>query len=193
MNKPMYTLIRIEYNHIGTSCEECGRYIKNIAYVRDNMTNKVLKVGTTCINKLMKLNKKSSDLLQKRIKDYQRRIEYNYTVIAKINNIEEYIEAKLIEGKEYSYNKDSYSYQPSWIVVREAIQNISFAYSQLIKVTKELDNLSKTLIQLEELEILEEQHKAFKERFKTEDYKNTWKHNLDNEEGIKELLKKYNY
>ena len=95
MNKPMYTLIRIEYNHIGTSCEECGRYIKNIAYVRDNMTNKVLKVGTTCINKLMKLNKKSSDLLQKRIKDYQRRIEYNYTVIAKVNNIEEYLEAKI--------------------------------------------------------------------------------------------------
>ena len=189
--KNMYTLIRIGHDRTGTSCEHCGRYIKNIAHVRDNMTGQVLRVGTTCINKLMKLNEKSNKLLQQRIKQYQQRINYNYKVIN--SDIVEYLEAKLVEGQEYSHNKESYSYQPSWIVAREAIQNISFAYSQLIKVTKELDNLSSTLIQLEELDILKERHEQFKERFKTIDYKNTWKYNLDNEPEIQELLNKYNY
>ena len=67
-----YSLIDFYRDNRGMSCQHCGRGIKNIAVVRDNLTGERLYVGTTCIDKLLGINEKANKLLQKRIKDYTR-------------------------------------------------------------------------------------------------------------------------
>ena len=161
-----YSLIDFYRDNRGMSCQHCGRGIKNIAVVRDNLTGERLYVGTTCIDKLLGINEKANKLLQKRIKDYTRMRE--------------------------RYTKDNYNYKKPWEVVRDSIHNIDFAYYQLIKHTVEFNKLSKTkLVDLEPLDELVEGQKKFNERFVSIERGYSWEYDLSNEAEIRQLLNKY--
>lgn len=185
-----YSLIDFYYDKTGMSCQHCGRAIKNIAVVRDNLTGEKLYVGTTCVDKLLGINEKANKLLQKRIKEYTRMKDRYMRYINLQYDLLNYIEGNL--QKNLQYPKDSYNYRDPWIIVRESIHNIEFAYAQLIKHTVEFNKLSKTkLVDLESLDELIEGQKKFKERFKDIKRSYTWEYDLSNESEIKQLLNKY--
>lgn len=185
-----YSLIDFYYDKVGMSCQHCGRAIKNIAVVRDNLTGEKLYVGTTCVDKLLGINEKANKLLQKKIKEYLKMKDRYMTQIKLQDNLLNYIEKELQGNSQYS--KDSYNYRKPWIVVRESIHNIGFAYTQLIKHTVEFNKLSKTkLVNLESLDELIEGQKKFKERFQDVKRGSSWEYDLSNEPEIKQLLNKY--
>ena len=67
-----YTIIGIWRDERGTTCEHCGRGIKNVVKVRDNHTGEEKIVGTTCIDKIMDMGIGFSKRVQKEIKKYMK-------------------------------------------------------------------------------------------------------------------------
>lgn len=186
-----YSLIDFYRDNVGCSCQHCGRGIKNIAVIRDNLTGEKLVVGTTCVDKLLGINEKANKLLQKRIKEYTRMKDRYTKEIEYKNNLNEYIETRLIENAQYDL--DDYNYKKPWEVVRDSIHTIEFAYNQLLIHTKEFNKLSKTkLVDLIILDELLEGQENFKNRFKTVKKGNNWEYDLSNEPEIQKLLNIYN-
>lgn len=57
------------------TCEHCGRAIKHVTVVHDNVNNTDMKIGCTCIIKVMNLNESFNKALVKAIKSYNKEID----------------------------------------------------------------------------------------------------------------------
>ena len=78
------------------TCERCGKAIKDIYVIHDNLENKDLHVGSTCIGKVMNLNENFDVALQKELKKYSKLLKKvnNWSLDKEINNLRN----KLIKG-----------------------------------------------------------------------------------------------
>lgn len=178
-----YTIVSFENDRIGTSCEHCGRGIKNIAILKDNVTGNKIKVGLTCFGKIMKLNETFEKAVQKAVKKYKKDIEH----YKKDMNIVEEFKKRVEWNKEYEVGH--YCYKTDKEILRDAIQRVSFGLTQMIIKTKELNKLSKQgLIQLEDLEQLEKQLAEHKNRFKSVSVGRDWEYDLSNEKELLSLI-----
>jgi hypothetical protein len=186
-----YTLLG-EYNlaegQKSDTCDHCGRAIKSVYLVKDNVTNKVLKVGMVCIGKIMNLNESFEKALTKELKKYKKTVT---TYESQINiDLLQRIKQRLEENSKLE--KDDYNYNKPVILVRNVIHNIDFYLYQLIKETEKLNHLSKSgLIDIAKLEEYKKQYKAFQERFTTIQTTSDWNYDLTNENEINKLLNSY--
>ncbi|NFT08427.1 hypothetical protein FDF26_15415 [Clostridium botulinum] len=67
-----YSIIGIWKDETGTTCQHCGRGIKNVVNLRDNHTGEEMVVGTTCINKIMDMGVGFEKRVQREIKKYMK-------------------------------------------------------------------------------------------------------------------------
>lgn len=174
-----YTLAEGQQKDI---CEHCGRAIKSVYIVMDNITGNKMKVGSTCITKLMNLTDSFSKLLNKTIKAYDKRYNEYLESVDIMTNYNKVLDIRIKEGYEItkSLRND---------IMYFAIGMVGTNLHYLIKATKEFNNLSKKgLIQLANLEELKEYQKAYDNRFKTREKGNSWEYILDNEIEILKII-----
>lgn len=57
-------------------CDYCGRIIKNIVIIKNNVIGEVFYVGLICVEKIMKLNVIFYKVLLREIKKYYKCMEY---------------------------------------------------------------------------------------------------------------------
>ena len=172
-----------KYNLIGyekgnTTCEHCGRGIKNIALLRNNITGEVESVGLTCVEKILKLNPQFAKALNKEIKKYYEYMEY----------YKDGLDIKINFNRLIKY--DDYKDLSKRKILDKAISEKSFCLVRMIEHTRKLQKVSQSgLVQIENLKELEKQLSDFKNRFKTRPTGRSWEYILDNEQELLELTK----
>jgi transcription elongation factor Elf1 len=170
------------------TCDHCGRAIKSVYMVKDNVTGETLKVGMVCIGKIMNLNESFEKALTKELKKYKKTVDM-YEKRVNINLLES-IKRQLENNSQL--DKDNYNYSDPRIIVRDTINNIWFSLQQLIRETEKLNKLSKSgLIDISKLDEYKNQLKEFDERFKTINTNCDWNYDLSKEFEILNILNQY--
>lgn len=183
MNK--YTLIgkyTLAEGQTKDTCEHCGRAIKSVYIVRNNLTGENMKIGSTCIVKIMNLNEAFGKALTKTIKNYDKRYNEYLNSLDITSRYNQILEMRLTQGLE---NTKELRNDIMYFVIGMIGTNLYY----LIKETEKFNKLSKTgLIELANLEELKEQEKEYHNRFQTREKGNSWEYILDNEKEILNII-----
>lgn len=149
-----WTIVDTFYSKDSYMCEHCGRVIKNIAIIKSNITGDTMKVGLTCLEKIMKLNKPFYKALQVEIKRYYKTVaEYE-----KSKNLKENYTLERADNKNNDKNNQT--------IAMLVIKNLEISLYRLIEDTTKLNKFSKTgLIKLQNLEELKKENKRIEKKF----------------------------
>jgi hypothetical protein len=110
-----YTILNVYKDERGTTCEHCGRGIKNVVEVKDNHTGEIMIIGTTCINKLMSMNEGFAKRVDKEVKKYMKLIEKvnNFNLENEVSKV--YDELQTIEERDQcSFNDNHTGFLKIW-------------------------------------------------------------------------------
>lgn len=156
-----YTIINtysIAKGQKAETCDHCGRAIKDVTIIHDNVNNIDLKVGSTCIIKIMKLNESFNKALLKAIKSYNKSIdlkkEYiNYT-IEDVKN--DYIKALENDGlNQWNTREGKIGYTKAQLYYSYTI-NVWYTLNDILQYINKLNSVSKTgLVELNSEDVKE--------------------------------------
>lgn len=149
-----WKIIDVYYSKDSYTCEHCGRVIRNIALIQNNVTGVEMKVGLTCLDKIMNLNEKFADALQREIKSYYKSIAHYKEIM---NNEDESIKNKWWETAQ---------------IIRDTEKLNKFSKSGLIDLMnlEELKNKFNTLrVELDRVTAIEKEIEKEQRRIKAEE------------------------
>lgn len=189
-----FSLIGYEYGK--TSCEHCGRAIRNIAILKNNVTGDIQKVGLTCVQKIMNLNDNFYKAMSREIKKFHKDIEfYSKSLDIETNLI------NLVEVQK-GYNKNHYCYKTYDQVFENAIDKVGFALARMIIECEKMNKLSKSgfidisikeSLKIQRLEYLKKFDSEFNGKLKSCYYMKDIKTILNENKDLKDLYEKYKF
>jgi hypothetical protein len=142
-----------------TSCDHCGRAIKNIALVENTVTNEKMEIGLTCCEKLMKLNESWTKAMITEVKKYYKIVdEYNIS-----KDFDSLVNEEIERYSKAGYEVDE---KQKHDFLMNAVARHLRAIETLVKKTIALNNFSKSgLIQLGDANELKIEYNKFKTEY----------------------------
>jgi hypothetical protein len=128
------------------TCEHCGRAIKHVTVVHDNVNNTDIKIGCTCIIKVMKLNENFNKALVKAIKSYNKEIDLKKKYLDYIiENVKaDYFESLENDGlNQWNDREGRHGFTKAQLYYSWAI-NVWYSLHDILRYTEKLNEVSKT-------------------------------------------------
>ncbi|HBE8485856.1 TPA: hypothetical protein KRE72_002942 [Clostridioides difficile] len=191
----MNEYILINYTKGKGACDHCGRTIKNIATIKNNVTGEVFHVGLTCVEKIMKLNVTFYKALSREIKKHYKCMEFYSKGLDIETNLN-----KIVKNNT-KYKEGSYAYKSNEQMLEDAIAEVAWSLARMIDSCMRMNKLSKSgLIDIDILNSLFIKYKEYMSKFDENYNKNKYKYKscytmkplkviLDENEDLKELYK----